>query len=107
MVVEFSVAMLESLASSVLPTNESQALPPSFYTDEEFFAFERETLFSHEWLCVGRADQVPSVGDFVAIELLGEPLVLVRGRDTMPHVMSAVCQHRGMILAEGCGNAKT
>jgi phenylpropionate dioxygenase-like ring-hydroxylating dioxygenase large terminal subunit len=101
--VEFSAELLDSLASSVLPTGEAETLPPELYTDEAFFEFERNGLFAHEWLCIGRADQVPHTGDYVAFDLLAEPLILVRGRDGALRVLSAVCQHRAMVVAEGTG----
>ena len=31
---------------------------------EEFLAFERDALFAHEWLCVGRASRIPNAGDY-------------------------------------------
>ena len=49
----------------------------------------------------------PNVGDYMAITLLDEPLLIVRGKDGKIHAMSALCRHRGHTLAEKCsGNAK-
>ena len=42
----------EDLNSSILSVEEAQTLPPVCYTDREFFEFEKEALFNHEWLCV-------------------------------------------------------
>jgi len=44
----------KGLDSSVLPVEESETLPPECYTDAEFYEFEKEAVFNHEWLCVGR-----------------------------------------------------
>jgi nitrite reductase/ring-hydroxylating ferredoxin subunit len=38
---------------------------------------------------------VPKAGDFIKLDLLGEPLVLVRGKDEVVRVLSRVCAHRG------------
>ena len=35
------------------------------YTDPEILALEREKLFGAEWICLGRADELPQPGDFI------------------------------------------
>jgi phenylpropionate dioxygenase-like ring-hydroxylating dioxygenase large terminal subunit len=94
-----------SLDSSVLDVNEAQTLPPEIYVEEEFFEFEKEAIFSHEWLCVARDSWIPKPGDFYTTTHIGEPIVVVRNRDGVVKAMSSVCQHRGMLVAEGHGNA--
>jgi phenylpropionate dioxygenase-like ring-hydroxylating dioxygenase large terminal subunit len=98
-----SAELLASFESSVAAVERACMLPSTVYTSEEFFEFEREAVYGHDWLCVGRADQVPQPGDFLAVEIAGEPLLVVRDRDRI-RVLSAVCQHRGMIIAEHGGN---
>ncbi|MCY3751893.1 MAG: aromatic ring-hydroxylating dioxygenase subunit alpha, partial [Gammaproteobacteria bacterium] len=61
----FSEEMLSAFEASVLPTNEACLLPREVYTSEEFFRFEKEAIFHREWLCAGRVDQVPNVGDYL------------------------------------------
>jgi phenylpropionate dioxygenase-like ring-hydroxylating dioxygenase large terminal subunit len=58
------------------------------------------------WHCLGRADEIPAPGDFFTLQLLDEPLVVVRGDDARIRVLSNVCRHRGMPLAEGRGSIK-
>ena len=96
----------EGLNSSTLSVEEAQALPPVCYTDREFFEFEKEALFNHEWLCVGREDWVKEPGDYFTTQIIGEPIVVARARDGVVRAMSAVCQHRAMLVAEGKGNAR-
>ncbi|HZP41818.1 MAG TPA: aromatic ring-hydroxylating dioxygenase subunit alpha [Candidatus Binatia bacterium] len=88
------------------PNLEATTLPLSCYTSEAFFRLEVERIFSKEWLCVGRADQVPGAGDYVSFDLLGEPLVLVRDERRALQVLSRVCRHRSMLVVEGQGNAR-
>jgi phenylpropionate dioxygenase-like ring-hydroxylating dioxygenase large terminal subunit len=95
----------ESFDASARDVNEACLLPAVVYTSEEFFAFERDAIFGHEWLCVGRADQVPDPGDWYAYELAGEPLLVTRDKTGELRVLSAVCRHRGMVVAEGEGNS--
>src|SRR5262249_62342757 len=72
--------LFDSFASSTADVNEAEALPPVIYTSPEFYAFEKEAIFAHEWLCVGRADQVPEPGDWYATTIVDEPLIVVRGK---------------------------
>lgn len=96
-------ALLEALDESTGPITESRTLPPSLYTSQEAWEFEREHIFGRDWLCLGRVDQVPEPGDYRAVTIAGEPLLLVRDKDGEIRVLSAVCQHRGMVVAEGNG----
>jgi phenylpropionate dioxygenase-like ring-hydroxylating dioxygenase large terminal subunit len=98
--------LLESFADSVLPTTQARTLPATIYTDEEFFAFEKEAIFAQEWICLGRVSDVPNPGDFVNVEIIGERLTLVRSHDNDVRVLSPVCQHRGMLVSEGRGNCR-
>jgi phenylpropionate dioxygenase-like ring-hydroxylating dioxygenase large terminal subunit len=100
-------SFFDSFASSVVNFAEAESLPPACYTDQTFFAFEKEALFYKEWLCVGRESQVKAPGDYFCTEHVGEPLVITRTRDGQVAAMSAVCQHRGMLVAEGAGNARS
>ncbi|CAN5420671.1 aromatic ring-hydroxylating dioxygenase subunit alpha [soil metagenome] len=101
-----SDAFFESFASSIGGTLEAESLPPACYTDERFFGFEKRALFHREWLCVGREDWAAKPGDYFTATHSGEPVIIARNRDGVLHAMSAVCQHRGMQVAEGSGNAR-
>jgi phenylpropionate dioxygenase-like ring-hydroxylating dioxygenase large terminal subunit len=100
-------ALLRSFEESVLDVNRAWPLAPECYVSEEFFQFEKRAIFDHDWICVGHEGQIPNPGDFVTLTLLDEPLLVVRGKDGTVRVMSAVCRHRGMIVAEGSGNCNT
>ncbi|HEX4766783.1 MAG TPA: SRPBCC family protein [Lichenihabitans sp.] len=99
--IEAMIDILGDLAA--LPEDAARGLPGRFYTDPDFYRFEVEALLSREWHCLGRADQVPNPGDYFTAHLFDEPLLVVRGDDDMVRVLSNVCRHRGMPLAEGSG----
>lgn len=94
------------LASSDGDIATSRTLPPACYTDHDFYRFEQEALFNHEWLCVGREDQVKTAGDYFTTQIIDEPILITRTRDGALKAMSAVCQHRAMLVAEGAGNTR-
>ena len=100
-------AMAEALrAVAALPEEEARCLPGRLYTDPDYYRYEVETFLSHEWHCLGRADEVPRLGDYFTTRLLDEPLLVVRGDDGDVRVLSNLCRHRGMPLAEGAGSTR-
>lgn len=84
--------------TAALPLNHASSLPKAAYTDDGFFAAEKGHLLSAGWMCVAHVSQVKNTGDFLAVDLLDEPLVVVRGHDRIVRVLSRVCIHRGMDL---------
>jgi phenylpropionate dioxygenase-like ring-hydroxylating dioxygenase large terminal subunit len=99
-------AFFQSFDASILSLDRAQTLPSACYVDADFYAFEKEALFNHEWLCLGREDWVAEPGDYFTSRIIGEPIVVARARDGVVRAMSAVCQHRGMLVAEGKGTAR-
>jgi phenylpropionate dioxygenase-like ring-hydroxylating dioxygenase large terminal subunit len=96
----------ESLSTSTAPIEIAETLPPACYTDAGFYAFEKEAVFNHEWLCVGREAWVANAGDYFTTTIIDEPIVVARTRQGELKAMSSVCQHRAMLVAEGAGNAR-
>jgi phenylpropionate dioxygenase-like ring-hydroxylating dioxygenase large terminal subunit len=90
----------EKLAATPAGWEAGRGLPPECYRDEGIFELERDGIFLREWICVGRADQIPQSGDYLTVTVVGEPLIVVRGEDGGVRVLSGICQHRGMILTE-------
>lgn len=99
----------ESYAATRRSLSQASPLPSWCYVSPEWHAREIDTIFrgpDAEWLCIGRVDQVPNPGDFYTIPLLGQPLVVVRDQERKVHVHSAVCRHRGAVIADGEGNCR-
>ncbi len=91
---------------AALPPDQPMTMPGAFYTSEQRFQHEAATVLRRGWHCLGRADEVPTAGDFFSVQLLNEPLIVVRQADGTVAVLANVCRHRGMPLAEGRGNTK-
>ena len=81
-------------------------LPRECYTSPEFFEFERSVVFARSWMCVGHEQQLARPGDYLAATIAGEPLLIVRGEDGQIRALSAVCQHRGQLIATESGSAR-
>ena len=98
--------LLDTLAAyPATPDAACFTLPPEAYTDPDLYALEVERIFRREWLIVGRASDVPNPGDWFTIDVLGDPLLVVRGTDGQVRALANVCRHRYMPVAlEGRGN---
>jgi choline monooxygenase len=96
----------ETYAATRLPLHKASPLPGWCYTSQEWYQREVDTMFKKDWICVGRAEQIPAVGDFFSIEVVGQPLIVVRDETGQVKVHSALCRHRGAIITEGKGKCR-
>ncbi len=102
-----SGALMDPYSDARKPLREAATLPADAFTSATLYEREVERLFLREWLCAGRSDQVPDAGDYFTLDLLGDKLVVVRGKDTEIRALSRICRHRGAELATGSGNARS
>ena len=96
----------ELRANVALPFGQAVAMPKSVYTSAEFADLERQHIFARDWLCAGRADTLREAGDFLTMDIAGEPIIVLRDRDGSLRAMSNVCRHRMSTLLEGRGNTR-
>jgi phenylpropionate dioxygenase-like ring-hydroxylating dioxygenase large terminal subunit len=76
------------------------------FIDKERFELERQEFFLKRPQLIAYSCDIPENGDFYATEIAQKPILLVRGKDGQAHAFLNACRHRGVKLAEGCGNAK-
>jgi len=89
---------LDAFEPSACEVERAVTLPPGAYTDRDFYRFELEAIWSRSWVCVGRVDQIPNVGDYFTTTLAPNEPVIVAREEAGINVMSSVCQHRGMCV---------
>jgi phenylpropionate dioxygenase-like ring-hydroxylating dioxygenase large terminal subunit len=89
-----------------LPFERARAMPPSVYTSQDFLDAELKNVFSRDWVSVGRASALKNPGDYIAYELAGEPIVVLRDGEGRLRAMSNVCRHRMSTLLEGQGSTR-
>lgn len=90
-----SIQQVESILS---PITESSGMPNVAYTSQEFFSFERDTVFANTWACVGFASDLKKNSYVKPVDFMGMPLVLMRNGEGVIQVFHNVCSHRGMKL---------
>ncbi|MEJ6691318.1 MAG: Rieske 2Fe-2S domain-containing protein [Paracoccaceae bacterium] len=99
---------IEVLRANVsVPFEEARAMPPGVYTSDTFHDAELENVFKRSWFCVGRASALANTGDYVTCELAGQPIIVLRNKDSILRAYSNVCRHRMSTLLHGRGNART
>ncbi len=93
------------LAAAARPLEQAITLPAASYTDTAFAEFETAEIFKKEWISLCHVSQIPNPGDFVRVDLCGEPMLVVRGKDRAVRVFSRTCRHRGMdLMPSGFGH---
>ena len=94
-------------AGAQAPFDDARAMHPSVYTSPEILARERELIFAHEWICVGRASVVANPGDYLTCEIADQPIIVLRDLDGVLRALSNVCLHRMSVLLEGTGRSRS
>jgi Rieske 2Fe-2S family protein len=84
-----------------IATELLRTLPAEAYLAPEWFDAEREAIFFRRWVCVGRDESIPQVGDYLRAEVAGERIVVVRTRRGELRAFYDVCRHRGSRLVLG------
>ncbi|MFN3581988.1 MAG: aromatic ring-hydroxylating oxygenase subunit alpha, partial [Pseudomonas sp.] len=54
------------------------------------------------WMCIAHVSQIKEPGSYLAVDLLSEPMVVVRQSDMGIHVLSRVCPHRAADIMHEC-----
>lgn len=89
------------------PLAEAWTPPASWYVDPRVFDLERRTVFSCSWQMVGRAEQLREPGQFLAGEVAGDPILVVRGKDQILRGFFNVCRHHAAaVVTESTGCAQ-
>ncbi len=85
---------------------EARHMPGWVYSSPAIFEREKQTLFSREWLMACRDEELPNVGDYVTLNVMGEEVLIARQADRSLAALANVCRHRGVPVAMGTGNVR-
>jgi len=98
----------EAVARSAAAFGKSCTLPGAAYTSAEVFAWEMDHFFERGWVCLGREEETSLPGDYRALRLGREGILVSRDAGGRLHAFFNVCRHRGHELLEpgACANAR-
>ena len=68
------------------------------YTDQTIFDAEMEKIWEKTWVYCGHESQVPAPGDYHAVTIGRQPMIMVRQADRSVQVLYNRCPHRGVQL---------
>jgi phenylpropionate dioxygenase-like ring-hydroxylating dioxygenase large terminal subunit len=101
-----NVPVRELVENVSAPFERARAMPRSVYTSPDFLKAELSDVFARDWVSVGRASGLAKPGDYIAFELAGQPIIVLRDGEGRLRAMSNVCRHRMSTLVEGSGSAR-
>ena len=80
-------------------------LPARLYGCPDAWLRERTGLFGHTWLFLGHEAEAQDAGDWIASDVAGHRLLMVRGADGALRAFHNVCRHRaGPLVGGEAGN---
>jgi nitrite reductase/ring-hydroxylating ferredoxin subunit len=84
-------------------------IPANHYTDASRAQAELEKMFKQVPVVAARSSELAEPGSYLAVNVLGVRLLLVRQEDGSVKAMGNTCRHRGAMLVEDgeCGVSKT
>jgi glycine betaine catabolism A len=82
------------------------SLPGASYTAKREFIQEREAALFRDWFCIGREEALGHPGDYLAVDVAGESILVVRNGDVLAGFYN-LCRHRGSRLVPVAGSQPT
>jgi phenylpropionate dioxygenase-like ring-hydroxylating dioxygenase large terminal subunit len=98
--------VVDELGDSVGAIGSARSLPPAAYTSPDIFDFERAAVFHRSWVYLCHVSEIPRPGNYYAATITDEPVLVTRDESDRIQTLSAVCQHRGHVIAEMCGSER-
>jgi len=82
-------------------------IPASWYTDPACLDLEHRRVFRRTWQFAAPLEQLRFPGNYVATEVMGVPVVVLRDQGGQLRAFYNICRHRAGVVAHGAGNRKT
>ena len=81
----------------------SLSLRATAYVDPKWYQVDLNQIISRTWQWVCHIEKLREPGSFVTIEIAGQPIAVVRGREGALRAFYNVCKHRAHALLSGEG----
>jgi choline monooxygenase len=94
--------LIEFLIKYKMPKNSKSiyGLPAKYYTDQQFWEIECNTVLADGWLFVGFVHEFLNSGDVIPISIAGKPILLVKNNKSKITAFHNVCSHRCLKLVD-------
>lgn len=81
----------------------SMSLRAEAYTDPNWYNADLKGVLARTWQWVCHVEKVREPGAYVTVDIAGQPIAVVRGRDGVLRAFYNVCKHRAHMLLSGAG----
>ncbi len=78
--------------------NGAMTLPGEYYTSEEIYRQELESIFYQRWIYAGRLEQLAEPGSYFLYQIGRESIIVTNDAGGQVHAFYNVCRHRGTRL---------
>jgi choline monooxygenase len=85
----------------------SRTLPGYLYSDARVLDEEKRRIFYKSWQLAGHVTEMPEPGDYVTVDVAGQSIFVMRGKEGELSAFFNVCQHRAHELLKGKGHVKS
>ena len=81
--------------------SRSSSLRSDAYTDANWFDADLKSIMARTWQWLCHVEKTREPGSYVTAEIAGNPVAVVRGRDSVLRAFYNVCKHRAHELLSG------
>jgi phenylpropionate dioxygenase-like ring-hydroxylating dioxygenase large terminal subunit len=86
---------------------DRRGLPGWSYHSQALLDLEKEYIFRNHWQIVCHVSDVPNPGDYLAVDIVGERALVLRGKDGVVRAFHNMCRHRGSrVVADDKGTCR-
>jgi len=99
-----SQADLDHIRQGYSPdAGRSLSLRADAYTEQKWFDTDLRAILARNWQWVCHVEALRTPGSYIATQIAGQPIVVVRDRDGVLRAFYNVCKHRAHELLSGSG----
>ena len=84
--------------------SKSLSLYADAYTKPEWYSADVQGILARSWQWVCHVEKLRAPGDYVAVDIAGQPIAVVRDKEGVLRAFYNVCKHRAHGLLTGEGN---
>ncbi|MGE8590245.1 MAG: aromatic ring-hydroxylating oxygenase subunit alpha, partial [Alcaligenes sp.] len=88
----------DSVRAMIARRRQGYSLEADFYLSPAIFDVDMEEIFGRHWIFVAVEPDIPEPGDYLAVDVGRQSVVLVRDDDGQVRAYHNVCRHRGARL---------
>ncbi len=86
---------------------DRRGLPGWSYHSHALLELEKEHVFRNHWQIACHVSDLPEAGDYIAMDVVGERALILRGKDGVVRAFNNMCRHRGSrVVADDKGHCR-